>query len=387
MNKEKIVKNSVVCIFVLLYTLVSLISTVHVVDFFELSNPRWMAITLAIGFEIGAAASLASLVILDKMNKTIVWSLFIAITAMQMNGNLYYAFINLDNYSAWSELFDLVEQDPLYQKRILAFVSGAILPLIALGFIKSLVDYIKPEGNIKEEDIKPLVFEHPDWNGIDEHWDGSSEDAELWEGPIGTDGPDDSTLNEVELDSMDDDLDTMDNELDDMWEDLNAIGELHSTDDKTDTPGYALEDKITYGYELEEEWDEDHAHEVVINNWITGLSEDDLLEIDADDYTEPNFTENDVKVIFDANENPTQPTPSLIKEVENYKEIVKPKEPIKDVDASYEFGKNLYNTMMSKINTDHLPKDKDLKPNVSTEESTKTYNNLGLVNQKKNPNS
>lgn len=132
--------------FVSLYLMVSVISTIHVIDFFELSNPYWLAVTLAIAFELGAAASLASLIVLDKMNKTLVWALFITITLMQMQGNMYYAFKNIENYETWSQLFNLIEEDPLYQKRILAFVSGAILPLVALGFIKSLVDYIKPDA-------------------------------------------------------------------------------------------------------------------------------------------------------------------------------------------------------------------------------------------------
>jgi hypothetical protein len=109
-----------------------------------MSNPYWLAVTLAIAFEVGAAASLASLVVLDKMNKGLIWALFIAITLMQMQGHMYYAFKNLKDYQSWVELFNLVDEDPLYQKRILSFVSGAILPLVALGFIKSLVDYIKP---------------------------------------------------------------------------------------------------------------------------------------------------------------------------------------------------------------------------------------------------
>jgi len=143
--KEKIVRNFIIGVFATLYLVTSLISTVHVIDFFELSNPKWMAISLAVAFELGAAASLASLIALDKMNKTLVWLLFITITSMQVQGNLYFAFKNAHDYQSWIELFNLVDEDPLYQKRILAFVSGAILPLVALGFIKSLVDYIKPE--------------------------------------------------------------------------------------------------------------------------------------------------------------------------------------------------------------------------------------------------
>jgi len=166
MNKNKLVSRFIIGTFVSLYALVSIVSTIHVIDFFELSNPRWLAITLAIGFEIGAAASLASLIILEKMNKTIVWALFLTITAMQMQGNMYYAFLNLENYQGWVELFNLLEWEPLAQKRLLAFVSGAILPLVALGFIKSLVDYIKPEPEVGElesndlEDIASDINQH-----------------------------------------------------------------------------------------------------------------------------------------------------------------------------------------------------------------------------------
>jgi len=156
------VKYFIISTFVTLYLLVSVISTIHVISFFELSNPQWLAISLAIAFEIGAAASLASLITLDKMNKGIVWGLFIILTCMQAMGNTYYAYINLENFQGWIELFGLSEEDPIYQKRILSIVSGAILPVIALGFIKALVDYIKPSpepievksDNIIEPDIK-----------------------------------------------------------------------------------------------------------------------------------------------------------------------------------------------------------------------------------------
>jgi len=279
--KDKLVRNFVVGTFVSLYLLVSVISTIHVIDFFELSNPYWLAVTLAVGFEVGAAASLASLVILKKMNKTLVWALFITITLMQMQGNMYYAFVNLKDYTNWSQLFNLIEEDPLYQKRILAFVSGAILPLIALGFIKSLVDYIKPEEDEQEaltdgtlgenmempdgfdkapsdeyfEDIEQFVkqptkeeraeilaemMKNDQEAGLyDEIWDQTLmdglEDEEFlhliqdetvkeapsekpwWEGPEGiqgTEGPDDSTLEEVET-SANNMLDILELEIDD----------------------------------------------------------------------------------------------------------------------------------------------------------------------------
>ena len=135
----------IISTFVSLYLVVSIISTIHVIDFFKLSNPDWLAIFLAISFEIGAAASLASLLVLKKMNKTLVWVLFFVLTAMQGMGNTFYAFINLENFESWSQLFGLDEEELIFQKRVLSLISGAILPLVALGFIKSLVDYIKPD--------------------------------------------------------------------------------------------------------------------------------------------------------------------------------------------------------------------------------------------------
>jgi len=151
-NKSKLVSGFIIATFVSLYLMVSVISTIHVIDFFKLSNPTWLAVSLAIAFEVGAAASLASLIAMDKMNKSLVWFLFFLLTAMQAMGNTYYAFVNLGDYQSWSELFGLIEEEEIFQKRILSIVSGAILPIVALGFIKSLVDYIKPEEDKVPDD-------------------------------------------------------------------------------------------------------------------------------------------------------------------------------------------------------------------------------------------
>lgn len=185
-TKNKAVNRFIIGTFVSLYLLVSIISTIHVVDFFRLSNPEWLAISLAIGFELGAAASLAALITLEKMNKNIVWGLFILITGMQMQGNMYYAYTNIKDYQGWVELFNLVEWEPIAQKRLLAGVSGAILPLVALGFIKSLVDYIKPEDKIKEvrQGVQPepkLEDQVESMRNVVESYDDLQEEIDEWE--------------------------------------------------------------------------------------------------------------------------------------------------------------------------------------------------------------
>lgn len=161
MKKEKLVHWFIITTFVSLYLAVSVISTLHVIRFFELSNPYWLAVSLAVAFELGAAASLASLIVLDKMNKALVWALFITLTLFQSMGNIYYAYVNLHDFAGWVELFDLVDEDLIYQKRILSIISGGILPFVALGFIKSLVDYIRPKEEITEEISEKIEDQKP----------------------------------------------------------------------------------------------------------------------------------------------------------------------------------------------------------------------------------
>ena len=168
-KRDNIIKWSIISIFVGLYAMVSIISTIHVIDFFRLSNPEWLAITLAIAFEIGAAACLGAIIILDRTSKALVWMLFILITGMQMMGNMYYAFSHVHDFQGWIELFGLNEEELVYQKRILSLVSGAILPIVALGFIKSLVDYIRPNKSsdiIDEEPNENLINAKKVWDNV-----------------------------------------------------------------------------------------------------------------------------------------------------------------------------------------------------------------------------
>ena len=361
--RSKLINNFIIGTFVSLYILVSVVSTIHVIDFFELSNPRWMAITLAIGFELGAAASLAALITLDKMNKTLVWALFIVITGMQIQGNMYFAFEHLVDFESWSELFNLIEEELLYQKRIISVVSGAILPLVALGFIKSLVDYIKPSGEIKEEDVNK-TFVHSDWNGTDEHWDGSGEedmDVDDEDEELEYD-EDDYRFDDFdfELDLIDDEFGLLEDELDELDLELDELDE--------DEVNYQDINTIT---DTAEEFDEDHALDMVMNDMVDDL-DDDYDAVGK----EPEISTQEIM------ESELAPKKTLDSAVEEYNNIVKTKLPIKDVDATYKFGKNLYNTMMSKINTDHLPKDSNFEPKIkSMEESTKANINLGLVNR------
>lgn len=174
MNRNKYIHIFIISIFVLLYLFVSLISMLHVVDFFELSNSKMMAISLAIAFEVGAAASLASIIVMHKMKKGIVWSLFILLTLMQIMGNMYNSYSNLADFQLWIELFGLEDKPIIFQKRILAAISGMPLPLIALGFIKALTDYIRPTQE-DTDDFKHRDTDEMSYEDLEEDTDDSSQ--------------------------------------------------------------------------------------------------------------------------------------------------------------------------------------------------------------------
>ena len=311
--KDTLVKRFVIGTFVSLYALVSVISTIHVIDFFELSNPYWLAVTLAIGFEIGAAASLASLVILKKMNKTLVWALFITITLMQMQGNMYYAFINMADFNSWAELFALIEEEPIFQKRVLAAISGAILPLIALGFIKSLVDYIKPDEETEELTSgsmdDSLFMNDFETKPSEEYFEDIEEPIEITKDEAARFYDTAFDYDEAELQEMKD------------WDEA------------------SLEDLIEFEDGLdEEEWDEDHALDQVMNDMVS------------------DFTEEDVKAIIDAVENPNDSIETLVDAAEQYKETLPEKEEINPTSVG---------SIVQKIETPHLPQD---EPKLKTEE-------------------
>jgi hypothetical protein len=312
MDRNKIVSNFVIGTFVTLYLLVSIISTIHVIDFFELSNPYWLAVTLAIGFEIGAAASLASLVILKKMNKTLVWALFITITLMQMQGNMYYAFINMDDFTSWAELFNLIEEEPIFQKRVLAAISGAILPLVALGFIKSLVDYIKPEDDNDDETPMASLFDEAkpkESNEEVEYYENLREDANMTEEEA-----------KAERERL-------------LAEIMQRDQELGLYDDWDNTVADGLEDEEYWEAKAEdrekfkdEEWDEDHAHDQVLNSMLDDMSDEELAEMFKDEESEGNNPTSVGEIVKPIVEEQEEKVQQIKKKVQDLKSEVTTKE-------------------------------------------------------------
>ena len=152
----------IIAAYMIVPLITSVVSTIHIVSFFELSNYSALAIVLAAAFELGALSSLAGLVSMDKISKSTVWIIFILLTAFQMMGNTYYSYDTStvkmgqfpDLLKNFTELFgfDIYDNtDVIFVKRIVAILSGAILPVISLCFLHLLMSYVVNSSTNKEE--------------------------------------------------------------------------------------------------------------------------------------------------------------------------------------------------------------------------------------------
>ena len=144
-----------------LYIITSIISMIHVVSFFNMSNNKTMSIILAAAFEVGAMASLISIIIMKSTNKMIVWSLFILLTSMQIMGNMYYTYINLTDFTGWIELFGLTDLDIYAKERILSILfRWCIFINYCIRIYKSMIsDYFKKNyyNNFVNDIIKMII--------------------------------------------------------------------------------------------------------------------------------------------------------------------------------------------------------------------------------------
>lgn len=133
-------------LFSLLYLAVGFVSTYHAIAFFSISNESWLAVILAIAFEVGQAAVLFS-VLTNPTKKIMPWVLMAVLTLVQVLGNVYssyqYMILNSQDmitYFTNSVLFYLQDPDPQVNQVMISYITGAILPIVALCLTSMVVN-------------------------------------------------------------------------------------------------------------------------------------------------------------------------------------------------------------------------------------------------------
>lgn len=155
-------KKILAILFGILYVAVGFVSVYHAINFFSISNEQWLAVILAIAFEIGQSVVLFS-VLTSKTKKVLPWILMGVLTAVQVIGNIYssyqYMVINSGDqirYFTDSVLFFVQDPNPMVNQVMISYITGAILPIVALCMTSMIVDSI---GINKEEPVKEIKEE------------------------------------------------------------------------------------------------------------------------------------------------------------------------------------------------------------------------------------
>ena len=151
--------------FTLLYIAVAFVSTLHAVTFFQLANTLGLAILLGAAYEIGQAAVLFSILMTENKNRLLAWGMMFLLTALQVTANVYASFKFMDmsgstDWTYWQRaiLFGVQADSPETYKVIISWISGALLPLVALGMTALVADNIrlsKGETLGKEDEEPP----------------------------------------------------------------------------------------------------------------------------------------------------------------------------------------------------------------------------------------
>lgn len=176
MNTKKIGNIVYLGLFGILYCSSAFVSTMHAIEFFSLANVGYLAIMLALTYEIGQAAVLSSLLI-DKRNqkKVVPWILMGVLTICQILGNTFSVYknicLNSMNELVWIKepIFVFANDFPDKQATIIiTWVMGALLPVISLLMCEMVTSYIhsdkedKVQELAKQEEIKEDKKEEPE---------------------------------------------------------------------------------------------------------------------------------------------------------------------------------------------------------------------------------
>jgi hypothetical protein len=145
--------------FALLYMCVGFVSTLHSITFFHLANTMSLAVLLGLTYEVGQASVLFSILMSEKnQGKFLPWLLMILLTALQVTANVYASFKYMvqsgtNDWVFWQKsiLFGVQSANPEIYQMIISWISGALLPIVALGMTALVAQNMKFMNEENEE--------------------------------------------------------------------------------------------------------------------------------------------------------------------------------------------------------------------------------------------
>lgn len=162
-KRETYVKNS----FLMPILLVVVISISHVVTWYDIGNPFAWAMYLSFAIEIFALASISAASI--HVSRGSIWFLFGIVTFIQMTGNIFFSFndidVNGELFQSWVELIQPLfdEWDSTDHRRFLAAIQGGSLPIMSLTALSFYLKFHEKKVEVEEEIIieEPVLVDPP----------------------------------------------------------------------------------------------------------------------------------------------------------------------------------------------------------------------------------
>jgi hypothetical protein len=161
-ERTTVIKNS----FLLPILSVVVMSISHVISWYDLGNPFSWAIYLSIAVEVFALASVSAASI--KIKKGSIWMLFGLVTFIQIVGNVFFTFQDIDingsQFKSWVELVQPWFEDwtSLDHRRLLALIQGGTLPFMSLIALHFYIKFNENLGGESKSVVEPQPEPIPD---------------------------------------------------------------------------------------------------------------------------------------------------------------------------------------------------------------------------------
>jgi hypothetical protein len=164
LKRDTLLYGGLIITFIVLYGATAFVSFYHAIDLFLIGNAIFLAIILSFVAEIGQASALFSILLTKNKHKFLTWGVMIILTTLQVIGNVYASYDFIDKHNAAGVasfqkaiLFFMPTADPEIFKVIIAWILGALLPIIAL----SMTALVAQNMILRAEEAKTNLDEVP----------------------------------------------------------------------------------------------------------------------------------------------------------------------------------------------------------------------------------
>jgi hypothetical protein len=163
-SRDDLLYGGFIITFTILYAATAFVSWYHAITFFNIANASWLSVILSFVAEIGQASALFSILLTKNSSKWLTWAVMTVLTLLQVIGNVDSSYAWIIAHGAGVEafrksiLFWVQTENTDTFKIIIAWITGALLPVIAL----SMTALVAQNLELRTKKIKTALDEDSD---------------------------------------------------------------------------------------------------------------------------------------------------------------------------------------------------------------------------------